>query len=125
MSDQPSRPPSPPSTAGPNDPANSADVAAGADPAAAAETVRRIREQIGRAVVGQEEVVGQVMAALPDRVPPELLETFVLDEQDPMRAGRVYLVDPLGNLMMSYQPEDEPSGMIKDLERLLKYSGLG
>ena len=72
-----------------------------------------------------EHFPGQVMAALPDRVPPELLETFVLDEQDPMRAGRVYLVDPLGNLMMSYQPEDEPSGMIKDLERLLKYSGLG
>jgi hypothetical protein len=72
-----------------------------------------------------EHFPGQVMVALPDRVPPELLETFVLDEQDPMRAGRVYLVDPLGNLMMSYQPEDEPSGMIKDLERLLKYSGLG
>jgi hypothetical protein len=72
-----------------------------------------------------EHFPGQVMAALPDRVPAELLETFALDEQDPMRAGRVYLVDPLGNLMMSYQPEDKPRGMIKDLERLLKYSGLG
>jgi hypothetical protein len=27
--------------------------------------------------------------------------------------------------MMSYEPGDEPRGMIKDLERLLKYSGLG
>ena len=72
-----------------------------------------------------EHFPGQVMAVLQDPVPAELLETFVLDEQDPMRAGRVYLVDPLGNLMMGYQPEDEPSGMIKDLERLLKYSGLG
>jgi cytochrome oxidase Cu insertion factor (SCO1/SenC/PrrC family) len=72
-----------------------------------------------------EHFPGQVMAVLPDRVPAELLETFAVDEQDPMRAGRVYLVDPLGNLMMSYQPEDEPRGMIKDLERLLKYSGLG
>jgi len=72
-----------------------------------------------------EHFPGQVIALMPGQAPAVLLETFVLDEQDPMRAGRVYLVDPLGNLMMSYQPEDEPRGTIKDLERLLKYSGLG
>ena len=54
-----------------------------------------------------------------------LLEVFDIDERLALEAGRIYLVDPLGNLMMSYQPEDEPRGMIKDLERLLKYSGLG
>jgi glutathione peroxidase-family protein len=54
-----------------------------------------------------------------------VVEVFSLDEQQPMAARRVYLVDPLGNLMMRYEPDDEPKGMIKDLERLLKYSGLG
>jgi len=27
--------------------------------------------------------------------------------------------------MMKYEPGEEPRGMIKDLEKLLKYSGLG
>jgi hypothetical protein len=37
----------------------------------------------------------------------------------------IYLVDPLGNLMMRFPPEPQPKKVIKDLERLLKYSGAG
>lgn len=37
----------------------------------------------------------------------------------------IFLVDPLGNLMMDYAPEVEPRGMIKDLERLLRISYVG
>lgn len=40
-------------------------------------------------------------------------------------AGNVYLVDPLGYLMMYYRPDADPRGMIEDLERLLKYSHTG
>lgn len=40
-------------------------------------------------------------------------------------AGRVYLVDPLGNLMMEYAADADPRGMIKDLERLLRISYVG
>ena len=54
-----------------------------------------------------------------------LLQVFAVDEKDPFAAGRIYLVGPLGNLMMKYEPGEEPRGMIKDLEKLLKYSGLG
>ncbi len=54
-----------------------------------------------------------------------LLRTFSLDQAEPLSAGRVYLVDPLGNLMMSYEADADPRGLIKDIERLLKYSGLG
>ncbi len=43
----------------------------------------------------------------------------------PFAADRLYLVDPLGNLMMSYAGNAEPSGIIKDLGRLLKYSRIG
>jgi len=39
--------------------------------------------------------------------------------------GRVYIVDPIGNIMMSYRAEADPSGMRKDLKRLLKISQLG
>lgn len=38
---------------------------------------------------------------------------------------RIYIVDPLGNLMMSYSGDAEPSGIKEDLERLLKVSQIG
>jgi hypothetical protein len=38
---------------------------------------------------------------------------------------RIYLVDPLGNLMMRFPAEPDPSRIIRDLQRLLKYSGFG
>ena len=37
----------------------------------------------------------------------------------------IYLVDPLGNLMMRFPREPDASRMIKDLQRLLKVSGFG
>lgn len=37
----------------------------------------------------------------------------------------IYLVDPLGNLMLRFPRDPDPSKMVKDLERLLKYSGFG
>jgi len=37
----------------------------------------------------------------------------------------IYLVDPLGNLMLRFPPDPDPSRMIKDLERLLRYSRIG
>jgi hypothetical protein len=37
----------------------------------------------------------------------------------------IYLVDPLGNLMMRFPAEPEAKRMIQDLERLLKYSSVG
>ena len=37
----------------------------------------------------------------------------------------IFLVDPLGNLMMRFPAEADPTKMIKDLQRLLKYSSFG
>jgi hypothetical protein len=34
-------------------------------------------------------------------------------------------VDPNGNLMMSYRATGSARGMLKDLERLLRLSGIG
>jgi hypothetical protein len=40
-------------------------------------------------------------------------------------ADHIYVVDPLGNLMMRYPREPDPSRMLKDLQRLLKVSRVG
>ena len=40
-------------------------------------------------------------------------------------AGRVYLVDPLGRLVLRYPAAPDGRRMHKDLERLLKYSQIG
>jgi hypothetical protein len=37
----------------------------------------------------------------------------------------IYLVDPVGNLMMRFPAEADPARLIKDLQRLLKYSRIG
>jgi len=37
----------------------------------------------------------------------------------------IYLVDPLGNLMLRFPRDPDPMRMIKDLQRLLKVSGFG
>jgi len=37
----------------------------------------------------------------------------------------IYLVDPLGNLVMRFPAEPDAKRMIQDLERLLKYSSFG
>lgn len=72
----------------------------------------------------QQHFPGQVTVVLPGG-DGELLGAFDADGRAPLGQERIYLADPLGNLMMLYEPGSEPRGMIKDLERLLKYSGLG
>jgi hypothetical protein len=37
----------------------------------------------------------------------------------------IYLVDPLGNLMLRFPRDPDPKRIIKDLSRLLKYSRIG
>jgi len=39
--------------------------------------------------------------------------------------GRIYLVDPLGNLVLSYPPGTDPKDLLKDLGRLLRLSQIG
>lgn len=51
-----------------------------------------------------------------------LLEVFGAEAG---RRGHIYLVDPLGNLMMRFPENPEPKRVIRDLGRLLKYSSIG
>ena len=55
-----------------------------------------------------------------------LAREFTLPAGNPLdNLNRVYLVDPLGNLMMSYPADADPTGMRKDLARLLRVSQIG
>ncbi len=40
-------------------------------------------------------------------------------------SGHIYLVDPLGNLMLRYPADPDPQRMLKDLARLLRASRIG
>ena len=52
-----------------------------------------------------------------------ILDQFrVGDEPDAQVKGRIYLIDPLGNLMMRYRPDQDPSDIRKDVKKLLKIS---
>ena len=56
----------------------------------------------------------------------QFLEYFKLAEKESLESTkRLYLIDPLGNLMMMYSPEVDPRGIISDLKHLLRYSRIG
>ena len=47
------------------------------------------------------------------------------DNNDPLKSQRIYISDPLGNLMMSYPANIHPRGILKDLKKLLRASRIG
>ncbi len=51
----------------------------------------------------------------------DVLEAFPAD--DP--AHSIYLVDPLGNLVLRYDDRSNPKGLLQDLKKLLKLSHIG
>ncbi len=56
----------------------------------------------------------------------DLLNKFRLNESDnPLDAHRLYIIDPLGNLMMSYESDANPRDIYKDLKKLLRSSRIG
>ncbi len=56
----------------------------------------------------------------------QLLPLFQLNKgENPTRMNRLYIIDPLGGLMMSYAPDANPRGIMKDLRKLLKASKTG
>ena len=54
-----------------------------------------------------------------------LLGTFPAYGREPAAAGRVYIVDPLGNLMMSYPQGAPDKALLTDMKKLLRLSHIG
>ena len=57
--------------------------------------------------------------------PPALLQLFDLPGLDIGSSPMLYLIDPAGNLMMTYAAENKPKSVLSDLQRLLKNSQIG
>jgi cytochrome oxidase Cu insertion factor (SCO1/SenC/PrrC family) len=68
----------------------------------------------------EAEHPGLIVARASDAAGASLVERF----PDPT-GGRIYIVDPLGNLMMSYPPGAPPKALLEDIEKLLKLSHIG
>lgn len=61
-----------------------------------------------------------VVAAIDKAVQPTVMEVLGKAPE-----GQVYIIDPLGNVMMRYPPNATSKGMIKDLKHLLRVSQIG
>lgn len=59
------------------------------------------------------------------RVSPQVLQAWLPVEQGTLASDHIYLIDPLGNLMMRYPKDADPNKIKKDLAKLLKASAIG
>ncbi len=66
------------------------------------------------------EHAGLIVARADDAAGQQLISVFPDADQ-----GRIYIVDPLGNLMMSYAADAPRKGLLEDLKKLLKLSHIG
>ncbi len=66
-----------------------------------------------------------VAVAEPAALEEFLAQFHVEPGDDPASEQRIYILDPLGNLVLFYGPKAEPKAMLEDLERLLKASQIG
>ena len=56
---------------------------------------------------------------------PRLVELLARKRPAELSDGGIYLVDPLGNLVMYFVPELDPGSMVDDVEHLLDLSRIG
>jgi len=74
----------------------------------------------------KKEHNGMTVMKLDDATRTEVIKSFEFDGLPAAEsAQRIYFIDPLGNLMMHYGSDVNPRSVVKDLERLLKYSRIG
>jgi hypothetical protein len=67
-----------------------------------------------------------LVARVDDPAAAALLEPFPAYDGVPVAAaGRIYLVDPLGNLLLSYAPSAPDKALLADLKKLLRLSHIG
>lgn len=59
------------------------------------------------------------------RVDPQALEKWLPVEQGAQMRDHLYMIDPLGNLMMRFPKDPEPAKVKKDMGKLLKASAIG
>jgi hypothetical protein len=86
--------------------------------------VRRVFIATGDAPVEESlerESPGLVVVHAPGREAEELVRQFPADD----RTHAIFIVDPLGNVMMRFDSRANPKGLREDLTKLLKLSHVG
>ncbi len=85
-----------------------------------------LRQDPGESFVGQlqREHEDLQVAIVSAQEWPNLAGQFGIESDRADKLG-LFLIDPLGNLMMAYGPEAPAKGVLKDLRKLLKVSQIG
>jgi len=86
-----------------------------------------------RVLITQQQETKDIKSKFPDLIvinqPADevalLSKQFQIDNEVVQNSERLYLVDPLGHLMMSYKPTVPLADVRKDVTRLLRYSWAG
>lgn len=74
----------------------------------------------------KEAFKGQLIFSPDEEQLPLINQLFQIQPNtNPDLTNYLFVIDPLGNLMMRYEVKTEPAGIIKDLKRLLRYSRIG
>jgi cytochrome oxidase Cu insertion factor (SCO1/SenC/PrrC family) len=93
----------------------------------------REMQRVQRVFIGDTDCcdLKELLAAHPDliaiRASPadEPLLALLPERSGALNSHRVYLIDPLGNLMMFYAADASAKGMLEDMKRLLRLSSIG
>ena len=93
----------------------------------------RDMDRVQRVFIGDSDCcdLKELLAAHPDliaiRASPadEPLLGLLPTRPGGLNSHRVYLIDPLGNVMMFYEADTRPKGMLEDMKRLLRLSSIG
>jgi hypothetical protein len=93
----------------------------------------REMDRVQRVFIGDSDCcdLKELLAAHPDLIAvrssaaDEPLLALLPQRSDALNSHRVYLIDPLGNLMMFYAADAKPKGMLADMKRLLRLSSIG
>jgi cytochrome oxidase Cu insertion factor (SCO1/SenC/PrrC family) len=93
----------------------------------------REMNRVQRVFIGDSDCcdLKELLAAHPDLIAvrssaaDDSLLTLLPQRSGSLNSERIYLIDPLGNLMMFYAADAKPKGMLEDMKRLLRLSSIG
>jgi hypothetical protein len=93
----------------------------------------REMDRVQRVFIGDSDCcdLKELLTAHPDLIAirgseaDEPLLALLPERSGALNSHRVYLIDPLGNLMMFYAADAKAKGMLEDMKRLLRLSSIG
>jgi hypothetical protein len=93
----------------------------------------REMNRVQRVFIGDADCcdLKELLAAHPDLIAirssaaDEPLLALLPQRSEALNSHRVYVIDPLGNLMMFYPADAKSKGMLEDMKRLLRLSSIG